>query len=163
MFIAHAPAGYIISKLKGLRGSRRRIGWFAVITSLVPDLDLLYFYLIDDKANVHHSYWTHTPAFWVLIYVSVLTIGFVFTIRNATYYATLGFACIITHLMLDTVTGGIHWAYPFNLDPISIVNVPSVHGWWVLNFVIHWTFCLELLIVGAAVCIAGISKKSSSM
>ncbi len=157
MFLAHAPAGYLLSKLNGLRG---RMVWFAVFASLIPDLDLLYFYLIDDKANVHHSYWTHIPAFWVLIYISVLTLCVGFKIKNSIYYSTVGFVCIMVHLLLDTVTGGIHWSYPFNSNATSIVTVPPVHKWWVLNFVLHWTFCLELVIIGGAVYIARGARKA---
>jgi inner membrane protein len=38
------------------------------------------------------------------------------------------------------------WLYPFHTQSFVLVDVPARHGWWVWNFVIHWTFGLEALI-----------------
>ena len=52
----------------------------------------------------------------------------------------------LLHLMLDTIAGGIAWFYPFSPRPFVLVDVPAIHGWWVWNFVLHWTFALEVLV-----------------
>ncbi len=41
MFIAHAPAGYLLHRLWRPRAPL----WVALVASVFPDLDLLYFYL----------------------------------------------------------------------------------------------------------------------
>jgi inner membrane protein len=51
---------------------------------------------------------------------------------------------------LDTVAGKIRWLYPFSNKDFVLVHIPSIHSWWVWNFVMHWTFCLELGLVLSA-------------
>ena len=40
--------------------------------------------------------------------------------------------------------------YPFDTALYSLVTVPAVHSHWILNYVLHWTFVAELLLVAAA-------------
>ncbi|MDL2321037.1 hypothetical protein LJC47_01635 [Desulfosarcina sp. OttesenSCG-928-B08] len=64
---------------------------------------------------------------------------------------TAFFLGILLHLIMDTPVGGIAWAYPFSTHLYQWVVVPSRYGWWVWNFLLHWTFVFEILI-----CIAGL-------
>lgn len=57
MFVAHLPAGYILSKF----WKNKTAQYFLLIGSILPDLDLLYFYTIGQRAVVHHAYPTHSP------------------------------------------------------------------------------------------------------
>ena len=74
MLIAHLPAGYLLSKgmlamehLHHLSAqTKRRLVVAGMAGAIFPDIDLLYFYLIDHRQHGHHSYWTHLPLFWVI-------------------------------------------------------------------------------------------------
>lgn len=116
----------------------------------MPDFDLAYFYLIDNRAHNHHSYWTHTPVYWLLIYCIGLAVAFAIDSYRLLSTVSAVFMGIILHLLLDTVTGGIRWQFPFSNHYYALIDVPAVHQWWILNFVFHWTFVIELLITGLA-------------
>ena len=51
---------------------------------------------------------------------------------------------VILHLLLDTIAGQIRWAWPFSNQAIQLVDIPPTHTWWVMSFIFHWTFCLEV-------------------
>ena len=53
----------------------------------------------------------------------------------------------LLHLVLDSIVGCIYWLAPFPYECVQLVSVPSGHDWWVWNFVFHWTFIFELLIL----------------
>ena len=58
---------------------------------------------------------------------------------------------IAVHLLLDTLAGDIKWLWPLSDRFYSLIPIPARHGHWVLNFVLHPVFLLELLIwAGAA-------------
>ncbi|NUM57700.1 MAG: hypothetical protein HUU56_03665 [Bdellovibrionaceae bacterium] len=48
------------------------------------------------------------------------------------------------HLALDTIAGQIRWAWPFSNQAIQLVNIPPTHSWWVMSFIFHWTFFIEV-------------------
>jgi len=56
------------------------------------------------------------------------------------------FAAILMHLILDTIGGGIAWAAPFDMRLIEWVTVPATQSHWILSFLLHWTFALEMVI-----------------
>ena len=152
MFIAHFPTGYIgaraIEKLCPTVAVTLRlsISRLFIIGNVIPDVDMLYFYLIDHRAHHHHLYWTHLPVFWITLYL--MTLAFALVIRSKTMVA-LGsalFSGIILHLLLDTPMGGVAWLYPYSTTLIYLTTVPARYSWWVLNFIFHWTFLTEVLI-----------------
>ena len=55
------------------------------------------------------------------------------------------------HLVLDTTAGGIRWLWPASEAELVMSHVTARHDPWWLNFVLHWTFALELAITLAAV------------
>lgn len=118
--------------------------------SVLPDLDLFYFYLIDGRQTLHHEYWTHIPIFWVALFgLAVLITPWVRGPGRG--HKLLGIAFIVSmnalfHLALDTVAGGIAWLYPYSTASYVLVEIPAVHGWWVWNFILHWTFALEIAV-----------------
>jgi inner membrane protein len=57
---AHIPLGYILSRAAGWQGA---VVGAAIIGAAWPDLDLIWFYLIDDRTFHRHHYWVHVPAF----------------------------------------------------------------------------------------------------
>jgi inner membrane protein len=56
------------------------------------------------------------------------------------------------HLLLDSVASDIWWLWPWLDSPFSLVVIPAIHTPWWLNFLLHWTFAVELGFVLLAVC-----------
>ena len=153
MLIGHLPAGYITAKLlypafaKDVASERRFIGW-SMAGACAPDIDMLYFYFIDHRQHLHHSYFTHYPLFWLGLFLLSLL-----WLKKRPASGALAFAfCLggVGHMLLDTIVGGIWWLAPFYDKSFALFAVPAgLHPWW-LNFVCHWSFALELALVLAA-------------
>ena len=61
MFIVHLPAGYLTTKVllshtKLPLSHRRTVVAVGLVGSIFPDLDLIYFYLLDNQKHLHHQY-----------------------------------------------------------------------------------------------------------
>ena len=144
MLTAHLPSGYVAGRLAGKVSRPIPLAMpVALVASVLPDLDMIWFHLIDRGAVHHHRYWVHIPAFWAA--VAALTLPILWRRRwRAT--ALLFFAVIFLHLALDTIGGGILWAAPFSDQLYSLLIVPPDHGHWIASFLLHWSFALELAI-----------------
>jgi inner membrane protein len=144
MLIAHLPAGYITARVVGVQA-----GWplaAALLGSVLPDFDLFWFYLVDDRAVHHHRYWVHAPGFWAISAVVALVV-----LRGqARWTAILFFAAVFGHLVLDSIGGGIMWLWPFSDRLFSLIEVPATQSHWVLSFILHWSFAAELAVIGLA-------------
>lgn len=161
MFIGHLPAGYLCTR--AMWSIRGRAGhamprWkpyllIGLTASMVPDIDVLYFYLIDHRQHLHHGYWTHLPCYWALI--GLVSLLFILISRRKWLLPYLEVAAvnIFVHLCLDTLVGKVRWLYPISKKDFFLVEVPAVHDWWVLNFILHWTLLPELILLAAAVCV----------
>jgi inner membrane protein len=167
MFIAHLPAAYLLNKLcfKIRWVDPATLGRFAqgigCLGGILPDFDLLYFYLIDERAHRHHTYFTHFPLFWL-----TLLLGFVYWRRRASktsppssgkpWLVTLANGGVLItsnallHMVLDTMAGGIQWLSPFIATGFSFVQITPHYPIWWLNYLLHWTFWLEVAICGLA-------------
>lgn len=158
MFIAHLPAGYITSRYycqflaanHAPGNSRNIIMAVGMLGSIMPDLDLFYFYIIDNRQHSHHSYITHTPILWLLTFSLIFVLG---KLKNLILLQQLNIIFhinIAIHLLLDTFVGGIKWLYPLSNHYSQWFNIPSEYQWWVWNFILHWSFFAELAIVALA-------------
>ena len=153
MFIAHLPAGYICGCMLTDRvvPEQRKERFIALLVgSVFPDVDMLYFYLIDHGRHHHHHYWTHLPIFWlaalaVSALARLLTVGRRFGLVVASFIGG-----IFLHLILDTPFAGICWLYPLSDRQFSLITVPATRSWWVWSFVFHWSFLFEIAICVAA-------------
>lgn len=156
MITAHAPAGYLTSKLLfphfAAHGTAYKpfvlAGMFGAIA---PDLDLLYFYLVDQRQHHHHTLWPHFPILWAgLLLVSVLWSR---AERNkahapiAVIFALNG----LLHMVLDTLVGRVWWLAPFVDKSVALFAIPARYSPWWLSFIFHWTFLFELAIVAGAI------------
>jgi hypothetical protein len=150
MFIAHLPAGYLISseinrRLFPLSGDRNLM-LSGLIGSISPDFDLIYYYLIDNRQHDHHSYWSHYPVLWV----SMLCLSVVLFYKSKggrvaaifMLFSVNGFF----HMLLDSVCGDIMWFAPIDNQAFSLIRIFSLYQPWWLNFIFHWTFLIELFI-----------------
>lgn len=151
MFIAHIPAGYLTTLALQKKFKNHRYLWIGLIGSVFPDLDLIYFYLISKRQVAHHEYWSHIPSFWLSIAVLTFLIIKITKKNQWKFPAILFFVGIFSHMILDSIAAPIHWLFPFFDRDFQLIDVPAVYNWWVLNFILHWSFLLEIVICGLAV------------
>lgn len=122
MFIAHLPAGYLTTALVPRAWRTRAVTAAALVGSVLPDVDLLYFYLPTrlgggGQREPHHAYWSHTPVWWIAIAAVVLG-GILIFVRgsarrkHALVVAGVLFANVLLHHVLDTPVGAIRWLWP---------------------------------------------------
>jgi inner membrane protein len=119
--------------------------------AIAPDLDLLYFYLIDGQQHHHHAYVTHFPVVWI---ASILVCAIWWRSgRNQSCALVAGIFSLdgFVHMLLDSIVGDIAWLAPLTPQRFSLFAVPALYKPWWLNFILHWSFALELALVAAAV------------
>jgi hypothetical protein len=157
MIIGHLPAGYVLSKLTYSRfthkiGDYRTFMFWGMLGSIAPDLDMFYFHLLDHRSTHHHKYFSHFPILWlVLVLLSVALFAWKGKRQTISCYALIFSISGFVHLLLGTIVGDIWWLAPFVDRPFALATVPAqFHPWW-LNFVLHWSFALELALVGWSV------------
>jgi hypothetical protein len=146
MLIAHLPSGYLLGRAVRAKGMAMSA---ALVGSVFPDLDMLWFHLIDHGALHHHKYWVHAPGFWLILSAVALPLIF-WRWRALTKPALIFLAAILLHLVLDSLGGGIMWAWPFSTQLFQLITVPATQSHWVLSFLLHWTFLAELAIISTA-------------
>lgn len=144
MLIAHLPAGYILGTAARRRSSTPAVMAAALIGSVAPDLDMVYFFATGGRVH-HHAFVTHWPLFWLASALLILPLlkwlrparlaaGFVF------------FAAAMLHMVMDTIAAPLYWFAPFSFHEFEFVRVPATHANWVMSFMLHWTFLLEISI-----------------
>ena len=153
MIIGHLPAGYLLTRLLY---PPTVFPWRIFILSglcgaLAPDLDMLYFHLIDHGQTHHHRYFTHFPAFWGGLLLLALFAWLLTRFARAGLLASVFAGNGMVHLCLDSIVGDIWWLAPFVDRPFSLFTVPALYQPWWLNFLLHWSFGLELGLVVWAV------------
>lgn len=156
MFIAHLPAAYITSSLLFPRflphiQTVRRFILAGMLGAFAPDLDMLYFYLVDHRQHHHHAYWTHFPLVWgSFLIIAAIWLRFS---KNKVYaaLAVMFFLNGFIHLFLDSIVGDIRWLAPIANESFSIFVVSARYQPWWLNFILHWSFMLELGILAWAI------------
>lgn len=150
MFIAHLPAGYLLSKATLRHHQTPGLLALGCVASIAPDFDLAWWYFIDNKQINHHEYLTHKPILWV----SILSIGMI--ISGLTRNHWLGWASLLTglggllHCLMDSWNSGIRWFWPISNTNYRLVDVAARFDPWWFNFLWHWSFVAELLILLAA-------------
>jgi inner membrane protein len=142
MFIAHLPAGYLLARRAPASVSRGAL----LFGSVAPDLDMVWWALVDHGRIHHHRYVTHLPAVWI----AVLLVSPGFPRRARVLVGGLAIGMLL-HAALDTVAGDIAWLWPVDDRFFSLVTVPARGGHWVWSFVLHPVFLIEIAIVTVAV------------
>lgn len=147
MLTAHAPAGYIAASLLIRLKPPHLPAWqwslIGIIGGLLPDVDMLWFYFIDHGHVHHHRYPTHWPVLWLTLLL--ITICYHHYRRNtaaAILLLTAVNGCV--HICLDSIVGDIYWLLPWHDSAYSLFTVTARFQPWWLNFILHWTFLLEL-------------------
>lgn len=151
MFIAHAPSGYLlavtlIERVRNGRDYSSALMLAAVFGALAPDLDMIYFYLVDQRQTHHHKYFSH----WPIVWLALGTASALWACRSAGSIRALSAAAFalggLVHLVLDSLVGDIWWLAPVIDKPYALFTVAAVFKPWWLNFVLHWSFAAELAI-----------------
>ena len=64
MLIAHLPAGYLLTTAMQARARvwSRSVMATGLVAGVLPDVDLLWFYLVGDRQVVHHASNAFLPA-----------------------------------------------------------------------------------------------------
>lgn len=156
MFIAHLPAGYlatrlILSRQPAPEPLRRRLLALGMAASVLPDLDLLWFYFVDDRRQVHHAYLPHLPLAWMALFAAAVGVMWMRGAGRKAWLAVLVFgANVMLHQVLDTMAGGIRWLWPVSHAELALSHVEARYQPWYLNFILHWTFILEIAVLAAA-------------
>lgn len=154
MFIGHIPAGYLITKgvleVSETEASHNTVLLVGIVAGMLPDFDIPYFYLIDNRQHLHHSYWIHIPIYWAGIFGAWFLLSRIFGKPRFGIYGTVISLNVFAHLVLDTLVGKIRWLYPFSDHDFYFFHVPAVYSWWVYNFVFHWSFLFEIALVVSA-------------
>ena len=159
MFIAHLPAGYISTKYiinkaqkygRPLEDKKLYIV-VGLIAAMLPDFDMLYFYLIDNRQHLHHGYVTHLPVFWAVPITIWAILSIFFKNKQSLLLSIIVGVNVFLHLFLDTFVGKVRWLYPLTNMDFYFFDVPTKYNWWVWNFFLHWTFLFELSILFVAV------------
>ena len=149
MFFAHLPAGYLISRWLKPDAQKAHFKWTlaaGMIGGVFPDIDLLYLYFFDATPQHHHTYWPHLPIVWLAVgaFMWMAARHRPRAFRQALMAFLLGW---LSHLLLDSFTGDIWWLYPFIDKPYSVAQVDSLYPPWWMNFLLHWSMTLELVII----------------
>jgi inner membrane protein len=116
---------------------------------MLPDADMLYFHFVDSGKVHHHDYMTHWPLFWLACAAVIIPIVRYLSTSGA-YAAGALFAGTFLHMVLDTIASPVNWLMPLGHLPIELVVVPAIHSHWIISFILHWTFLLEVTICLAA-------------
>lgn len=147
MFIGHLPAGYVLTKTIQKKFKTESYLWLGLIASVLPDIDIFHFYLIDNRQNLHHGYWIHIPFYWLIMGIITFAVIWFTKKKGYTIAAIIFFSNIFLHLFLDTIVGKIEWLFPFTDKAYYMFDVPATHDFWVHNFLFHWTFLLEIGVI----------------
>lgn len=111
---------------------------------------MLWFYLVDNRQTLHHEYVFHWPLFWTALALVGAVVAVVLKKRAVLPYIGVALICLLLHMLLDSFAAEIYWLKPLSDFHLNAVVVPARYGWWVWNFVFHWSFAVELLICLAA-------------
>lgn len=151
MFFAHLPAGYLLSRqFTKNRPARKWLIGTGLFASILPDLDLFWFYFVDNRQIAHHAYLFHMPLFWVSVAAIAFLVARISACRAAVPFIWVALLCLMLHMALDSIAAGIAWLMPFTSYEVNLVLVNARYDWWVWNFILHWTFLLEIAIIAAA-------------
>jgi hypothetical protein len=159
MLIAHAPAGYLLTRFLSRTLFKHRVHpkrtdrlyqlmmAGGIIGGIMPDFDFIYHIFIDSDRTPHHSYITHMPLFWLGVLGVLFLVGKRMRNRNFIAVSTTLCCSALLHLVFDTLTGVVYWLYPFSKKGFNVFAVADVHVWWVHNYTNHWTFLIEIVII----------------
>lgn len=162
MFLAHLPASYLLScSLLALPAAadlphdqKRRLLITGTLAGILPDLDVLYFYLLSNQHIGHRAFPSHWPQLWLLMCILVAVATTMLRNREWFWHNWFLLSGVQLHFLLDTIAGPIRWLAPFNHTRFTLFHVPRQPGWWVWSYVVHFSAWLEVILIVAAAWLA---------
>ncbi len=167
MLSAHCPSGYLLGSLLEKKknaatatdiptatDTKASTAWVlpaVLIGAMAPDLDMLYFHFVSFGQTHHHMFISHWPLAWLALGVPTLLLVQLKGGRRLRNAAIAFFAGVGLHLLLDSVAAPIFWLMPFAPGRVELVTVPASYSHWILSYLLHWTFLIELSIWAAAI------------
>jgi hypothetical protein len=164
MFLAHGPVGYLANEaiqkesISKLRSHEQLIvGIFSILFGILPDIDLLILLMTKFPPFRHHEIFTHTPIFylgiWLILFLTykvfeknltkktskLLNPNLINILLNTFLISTL------FHLAMDLITGDIMLLYPFATHRFTLTKYllePSL----VRGYFLSTLMSIELLI-----------------
>jgi len=161
MLIAHIPVGYLTAK--ALKYEKKSLIIASMIFAVLPDLGLIYFYLFSNRQISHRQYFPHLPIIMVTAFLVILPLWRTNFFEKFKPYYVLFFVNWAIHLLLDTFTERIYWLWPFSGRGFMLVEIPAAFGHWIISFVLHWSFAVELAIIAIAGAIFLKSRRASRL
>lgn len=98
-----------------------------------PDIDILFFFLHHrysrnaSKRTNHRSFFTHLPAFWLLLSLAIAAAGW---FAGSVFTELLGWMILAgswTHFFLDSFEYGIVWLWPFSDRRFAMRQIEEPH------------------------------------
>ena len=172
----HVGGSYLVAaacaRLFQRRGEPHRrvtlgLALFALGAGLVSDADILPATLrvgwdpLGRVASEHRASLLHTPLFAVAVGLVTLALP----LRDRRLWATVAFAAVMTHLLLDSLSigSGVMWLHPWRDTFYGINLANNYYGtdWgdqWLRRYLLHPLFLIEIALLAAAVVVAGRSR-----
>jgi len=159
MLTAHLPSGYILGAIleKDLEKDNDRpahTAWIlsaAIIGAMIPDLDMFYFHFVSLGRVHHHMFVSHWPLAWLALGLPTIAMT---QLRGSARWrngAIAFFAGVFLHLLLDSIAAPVFWLMPFAPGRLELTVVPASQSHWILSYLLHWTFLVELAIWAVAI------------
>lgn len=149
MVFSHGPAGFTITwatqKLwkKGLN-SRQKVCIYilGVIFGLLPDVDVVYYYLIS-ATHLHRENITHSPILYLALFILVFVFSLV--LKNK-FIKSISFIFLFStffHLILDSTTAGVPWFFPLSKNLYGLLFVDALATGFYGSHLIVFLYSLE--------------------
>lgn len=161
MFLAHLPAGYLLTQgllaLPGARAlpdtSRQQLLATGLIASILPDFDMFYFYLFSSQQINHRAFPSHWPLAWLTL-SAIAALLACKRVRSGHWFNIFLLANVQLHFVLDTIVGSIRWLAPFDHTRFTWMHLPRTSGIWFWKSAGNTYALLELAIILAATWLA---------
>jgi len=121
----------------------------SLVFSVLPDLGLIYFYFFNSTIS-HRQFFPHLPIVMLATLIITIPLYRLKFFEKMRVYYVIFFVNWFVHLVIDTFTERIHWLYPFRDEGIMLIEIPARYSHWIISFVLHWSFLLELAIIAVA-------------
>ncbi|MFZ2663968.1 MAG: metal-dependent hydrolase [Patescibacteria group bacterium] len=157
MYFTHSLAGAIaikpiIDKVeKDFTEKEKIVLWFIGITaSVLPDFDLLYMFL--SKSSNHRHFVTHGVTLYLIMFIIAYLLRFIqerkeFGRKFFKILSTVFITGVLTHLVLDTLVGGIALLSPFSFKTFGFnMDIKRSGVNWLVEYLKSRYMLLELLV-----------------
>lgn len=145
MFIAHAPISFFANSFLQRKAIKKLklpqqiwVGIFALFFGILPDFDLFYLMMKEIPPFTHHEYFTHTPIFYIGIWVVMKILFFVFgrflSVKTKKILNTNFIQILLNTFLIGTL---FHLFADFLYSEIMLFYPLSTNGYTVLKYILE--------------------------